>query len=302
MESGAHKIKEDFERLLETVRCGLYSGTDPLSRACNYALAGQGKRVRPLLTMFCNMACGGDGRAAFQAALAIEMVHTYSLVHDDLPCLDNDSLRRGRPTLHVAFDEPTALLAGDALLTDAFRVLAAPSLDVFADGLMGWPVTPPERKVSMLEGLARAAGGAGMVFGQMLDMHASRRQSFSRFDLDQIHTNKTGQLIACACQLGAISAADSAPDDWERCRAYGQKIGLVFQITDDLLDGAATMGKSAGKDIEQGKLTYLKLMSADEARAEAARLTDEAVALVAPFGKAASPLVTLASSLLSRGH
>ena len=301
-EMGISDIKQQFDRLLAVLRTALYHGSDKLSRALAYALEGEGKRVRPLLAVLCNRAAGGDGRAAFQAAFALEMVHTYSLIHDDLPCMDNDGLRRGRATLHIAFDEATALLAGDALLTDAFRVLASSSLTTIAPEFAGWPAVDPERRIGMIEGLASAAGGAGMVFGQALDMHFTRHATPAREDLDRIHTNKTGRLIACACQLGAMSAPESRIDQWERCRAFGQKIGLVFQITDDLLDGAAAMGKSSGKDSDQGKLTYLKLMSVDAARAEAARLTDEAMALVAPLGAAASPLCTFARTLLHRNH
>ena len=295
-------IREEFERLLDILRGALYGAADPLARACRYALEGQGKRVRPLLAVLCERACGGDGANAFQAGLAIEMVHAYSLIHDDLPCMDNDALRRGRPTLHVAFDEATALLAGDALLTDAFRVLALPTLSQLDERLSVSVTVPAERRAMMVAVLAGAAGSAGMVLGQTLDMHFTRHESPSREQLDRIHSNKTGQLIAAACQLGAISARESRQADWDRCRAFGQMIGLAFQINDDLLDVSATMGKSSGKDHEQGKLTYLKLMSREQAQAEASRLTKQAMDCVAPLGEAAAPLTSFALSLLKRSH
>lgn len=279
-----------FEERLEALQQGLYSGDDQsLHPASRYALAGQGKRVRPLLCLASAKAVGGRVEDALHFAVALEMVHTYSLVHDDLPCMDDDELRRGRATTHVIYDEATALLAGDALLTDAFQVIAQ-AVHV-----------PAELRLKAVQKLSRAAGGLGMVKGQALDMHWTGRGDFTRSDLDSIHVHKTGALIAASCVLGALSTeADKA--DLERLEQFGSNIGLAFQIIDDVLDETEGTGKSQGKDLDSGKLTYLRVMTREEALAHAKTLTECALAQLEPFGEKADVLRELGLSLLDRRH
>ncbi|MBM4250565.1 MAG: polyprenyl synthetase family protein [Deltaproteobacteria bacterium] len=249
-----------------------YAGTDPVTAAIKYALLAGGKRVRPALCLMTAKALGGDPERALPAALAVEFVHTYSLVHDDLPCMDNDDLRRGKPTTHKVFGEAQALLAGDSLLTDAFGLIAA---------------HPQLSTAAMVKELAHAAGGRGMVLGQSLDLYWTARQGASRADLDRIHELKTGRLLGCAAALGALAVEAPMPSV-ERLRRFGEGLGLAFQITDDLLDEAATTGKSAGKDKESGKLTYLAMMPPNAARDAAALVSAAAMAelvgIVTPNG------------------
>ncbi len=238
-----------------------YSGNDSVTEAIKYALKAGGKRVRPALCLMTAKALGGDPEQAIPAALAIEFVHTYSLVHDDLPCMDNDDLRRGKPTTHKVYGEAQALLAGDALLTDAFNVLASQSQ----------PSTG-----RMVKELASAAGGHGMVLGQSLDLYWTARAGASRLDLDRIHTLKTGRLLGCSAALGAL-AVDAPMSTVERLRRFGEGLGLAFQITDDLLDETCNTGKSVGKDRESGKLTYLAMMAPDLARQAAKSISSAAI-------------------------
>lgn len=267
----------------------LYPETEKssLHAACRYALEGRGKYIRPLLTLASAAACGAaiEGEA-LSAALPLEWIHTYSLVHDDLPCMDDDDLRRGRPTTHKVFGEATALLVGDALLTDAFLLLS--ELE-----------TTPSVKLSMLKTLAAAAGGRGMVAGQALDMKWTGQSGYGQEDLDAIHRHKTGRLIEAACLLGGYWA-EASPAALEALSVYAARIGLVFQIVDDLLDDQAAIGKTPGKDQALGKLTYLSLMSREAARARAAQLTREALEALTLFGDSAACLRSLASRLLER--
>lgn len=279
--------QELFEERLNEVQRNLYPADDQsLHPASRYALAGQGKRIRPMLCLASTLACGGDPKSALDFAVALEMIHTYSLVHDDLPCMDDDELRRGRATTHVIYDEATAMLAGDALLTDAFQIIANVSH------------LAPMLRLEAIQKLSRAVGGQGMVMGQALDMHWTGRSDFARSDLDQIHANKTGALIAAACVLGGL-AADSSRVDLERLEKFGSNIGLAFQIIDDVLDTSEGTGKSKGKDEDSGKLTYLKVMSQKEALAHAKTLTDVAIAQLENL-KDASLLKTLGLNLLDR--
>jgi geranylgeranyl pyrophosphate synthase len=279
--------RDTFENKFTRTQSALYPDEQSLHQACRYALAGQGKRIRPLFAMAAAEAVGAHAEQALTVAIAAEMIHTYSLVHDDLPCMDDDDMRRGRATTHVIYDEATALLAGDALLTDAFFVVADDDeLSVTA-------------RAKAVAHLARAAGGRGMVKGQALDMHWTGRSDFTRDDLDSIHINKTGALIAASCSLGAI-AADADQSTIEMLERFGRGLGLVFQIIDDLLDGEAGTGKSLGKDAFAGKLTYLSLMSHEEAKAYAKRLTDETIAVLSPLGPKADALRELGLALLDR--
>ena len=241
-----------------------------LREAMAYAVLGGGKRLRPLLVWHVCEACGGSGEASLNAGAAVELVHAFSLVHDDLPAMDDDDLRRGRPTLHIRTSEAMAILAGDALLSLAYDALARGTGDA-------------ERGIALIRELA--LGSAGMITGQVLDTMPGDRRDAPSGDADQplhrlrrIHRNKTGALIRAACRMGAVCAgASSATTD--RAGAYGEAIGLMFQAVDDLIDveqPAERAGKRTGKDSEAGKLTYPAVMGAEATRAEVARLLREA--------------------------
>lgn len=290
-----------FEAYLDRYIKSFYESTkqQPLGEVIAYALTGRGKRVRPLLAMLAAEACGQPFAQALPAALALEFIHTYSLVHDDLPCMDNDDLRRGRPTTHKAFDEARALLAGDGLLTDAFAFLSnrfsplvmAPEINLSA-----------EIRLALIYELSTAAGSQGMVHGQALDLYWTGRGGASRHDLDAIHRHKTGYLIGAACAMGALSAA-ATPRLVSTFREFGELVGLAFQITDDLLDDSRESGKTLGKDRSSGKLTYLACMSADEAHSAAMFCTQRAEELLAAArGDAAKELLLFSRLLLARRH
>jgi farnesyl diphosphate synthase len=241
-----------------------------------HAALGGGKRVRPFLVIECAGLFGVPPRAALAVAAALECVHCYSLVHDDLPAMDDDDLRRGRPTVHKAFDEWTAILAGDALLTVAFELLASP--DTHADAAV---------RAELAIGLARAAGPAGMVGGQCLDLQADKLGQPPRptlADVQRLQAMKTGALICYACEAGAILGGASA----EQRRAlvvYGERLGRAFQIADDLLDvegEAAIVGKATGKDA--GKATLVSIMGVPAAKAELAKLEADTLAALHSFG------------------
>src|SRR5579864_3779639 len=223
-----------------------------LREAMAYSLLAGGKRLRPILVLLSCEACGGTTEAALPAACAIEMVHTYSLIHDDLPAMDNDDLRRGRPTNHVIFGEALAILAGDGLLTLAFEVLAR-------------NISPAETAAACCADLARAAGMAGMVGGQVADLEAEGRTVASLEELEGIHRRKTGALLASALTMGA-RIAQAGNEDRHRLANFGRCLGLAFQITDDLLDvcgSVQTLGKAVQKDASHGKLTYPSLLGED---------------------------------------
>lgn len=281
--------RTEFEASLLSIQDELYPEQQRLHSACRYALAGKGKRIRPLLCFAASEACGGSWREAMPAALALEFIHTYSLVHDDLPDLDNDDWRRGRLTTHRVFDIPTALLAGDSLLTDAFQILS-----------QNPPIHGQER-LAMVQVLSQAAGGRGMVLGQDFDLHWTGRSGYQRSDLDRIHTHKTGALIAAACVMGGLSASANKQQLGD-LQSFGAAIGLAFQIIDDLLDSSLATGKSSGKDRSAGKLTYLSLMNHDEASRLSAELTDKALQLAAGFGPRGTGLAQLAQDMLKRQH
>lgn len=259
-----------------------------LAAAMRHAVLAGGKRFRPFLLIQSAGLFGVAPQQAVDAAAAIECVHCYSLVHDDLPSMDNDRLRRGQPTVWAAYDEWTAILAGDALQTLAFEILASPS-------------THPDGAVrSALVGvLAKASGPAGMVGGQALDLEAERRDGNGRSDADHIvnlQAMKTGRLIKAACEMGAMLGGANARQ-LATLAAYGDALGLAFQISDDLLDaegGAETVGKATGKDAAAGKATLVGLLGAGAARATLDKTVEEAVSCLAPFGDAAAPLIEAA--------
>lgn len=268
---------------------------ESLREAIRYSLLGGGKRLRPMLVLLACSACGGIEQHAMPAACAVEMVHTYSLLHDDLPAMDDDDLRRGRPTCHKQFGEALAILAGDALLTLAFEVLA--------DGC------PAEVAAASCRELARGAGMTGMVGGQVVDLTWDGKIAMGTAsnlptleDLESLHARKTGALFRASLKLGVLAAKGDAAM-LARFDAYGQRFGQAFQITDDLLDVegfAEQTGKRVRKDASRGKLTYPGLLGVAESRRRAVRLVDEACELLAPVGTAAEPLVELARYVVAR--
>jgi len=262
---------------------------EDLHQALHYTLSGPGKRIRSALVLWCcELIAGRENAEARTAAAAIEMVHTYSLVHDDLPAMDDDDLRRGRPTCHKAFDEATAILTGDGLLTLAFEVLA--------DG-----ITDTALAVKLIGELARAAGPAGMIAGQVADLKAESTVG-SVAMLEYIHTNKTAKMFRCAATMGALCGGARA-EQLRILGQYGLKIGLGFQIADDILDVSASseqLGKTAGKDLKAAKCTYPVVVGIEKAKDLERQLAHEAVALLEPFGAGAAVLRQLALALLDR--
>ena len=267
-----------------------------LKEALKYTLEVPGKCIRSALVLWCcELVSGRINHNAEIAAAAIEMVHTYSLVHDDLPAMDDDDVRRGRPTCHKAFDEATAILAGDALLTLAFEILAN-------------QIDEPAVAVSLIGQLAEAAGPAGMIAGQMADLKAQNPDKPSTQELlEYIHTNKTAKMFRCAAACGAIcggaAPASNKQGQFDCLCEYGLKIGLGFQIADDILDVCASseqLGKTAGKDEKAGKMTYPAVLGLEKARQLAKKLADEAVAALRPFGPEADTLRQLAIAMLQR--
>ena len=263
-----------------------------LHQAIRYCLEGEGKRVRAMLAMLTCDAFEKEPRRALSAATAVEMVHAYSLAHDDLPCMDNDDWRRGRPSLHKAFDEATALLAGDAILTDAMRVLADD--DFYAESSH----ISDQARLQLVRELALAAGGHGMVFGQDLDMLWTGKGLCERLMLDRIHRGKTGALVGAACSMGAV-AAGASRDEITALRQFGVCIGLAFQAIDDTLDLTAATGKSVGKDQAQGKLTYLSLYRSEDVVAMAREWTEKAQGVL-PRGLKSEALIRFAEELVFR--
>ncbi len=260
-----------------------------LQKAIKYTLDAPGKRVRAAIVLWaCELIAGEINPAAKTAAAAIEMVHTYSLVHDDLPAMDDDDTRRGQPTCHKAFDEATAILTGDALLTLAFEVLAA-------------NVEDPAVAVRLIKTLAKVSGPEGMIAGQMADL-AGENTKATLAMLKQIHMNKTAKMFAGAAAMGAV-AGGANDNEIEHLLQFGLKLGLVFQIADDILDVSGTteqLGKTAGKDAVQGKVTYPAVVGLDESRQIAIEMTDKAMLALYVFGKKANTLRALAGALLDR--
>jgi len=260
-----------------------------LASAMRYSVLGGGKRLRPILCLLAAEACGGDIASALPAACALEMVHTYSLIHDDLPAMDDDDLRRGRPTCHKAFDEATAILAGDGLLTLAFEMIAR-------------HIQPAGAAIACVQALAEAAGPAGMVGGQMADLQAEGRTDATLEALEAIHRRKTGALLRASLRMGGLVAgADETA--LKALHVYGHAVGLAFQIIDDLLDveGDETkLGKRVGKDSELGKWTYPGLLGIEGSRRRARQLAEEAVDALAPLGEPGERLRALALDLLER--
>ncbi len=265
-----------------------------LFKAMRHAALGGGKRLRPFLTLEAARLCGADNEGALRAACAIEMLHCYSLAHDDLPAMDDDDLRRGRPTVHRAFDEATAILAGDSLLTLAFDVLADPA--THADAGV---------RAQLCLGLARAGGPGGMAGGQALDLAAeAASQPLERAAIERLQAMKTGALIRFSVEAGAIFA--QAPDaERAALAAYGRALGAAFQVADDILDAegdGAALGKRAGKDAARNKATLVSALGLPGAKARLAALTGQAVTALAPFGARAHGLEAAARFTAARNH
>lgn len=260
-----------------------------VNSAMRYSLFGGGKRVRPILTLGAVDALGGDINKALNTAAAMECIHTYSLIHDDLPAMDDDDLRRGNPTCHKKFDEATAVLAGDGLLTLAFGLIAD-TKDVAPDVI-----------VKVIKEVSLGAGIYGMVGGQMIDMESEGRD-LNHIELQNIHIHKTGKLIVASVRSGAVIAGAKG-SDLEKLTEYGECIGLSFQIADDILDvegDSESLGKTAGKDEAQNKATYPSIMGLGESKKLAKDLTDRALGALEGFDDSADPLRSLASYIVER--
>ena len=268
----AEQVKADLDRLLPLLESRLLEPfregeAAKVGEAMRYSLGAGGKRVRPILCLLAAEAVGGRAEDALPGALALECVHTYSLVHDDLPAMDDDDLRRGKPTCHIAFGEAHAILAGDGLLTEAFRILARAG------------AIEPSRRVEAIAVLAEASGWRGMVGGQALDLEGEQREDHGLDHLKTIHRLKTGALLRAATEMGAVLVGADATRR-EALRAYGEAIGLAFQIQDDILDATASdamLGKRAGKDQGRGKITYPALLGLDGARSALREATESAL-------------------------
>ncbi len=259
-----------------------------IMEAVRYAILGGGKRFRPFLLAECARVFGHDHRSVWAAGAALECIHAYSLVHDDLPCMDDDDLRRGRPTLHKKFDEAIAVLAGDALQTHAFEILAG--LEI-----------PAETKCELISGLASASGVSGMIGGQVIDIQADEKSRNEQL-ITELQRLKTGALIRYAAQAGSILGGAPEKDRLNLCQ-YAEDLGLIFQITDDILDvegDAATLGKAVKKDENLGKATFVSILGLVGAKEKAKQLADRAKGRLAPYGEKAQILVETVDYILVR--
>jgi farnesyl diphosphate synthase len=280
------------ERAFDTRLPSAEQEPERLHQAMRYAALGGGKRLRPTLAYAAASAVGVTREHIDAAACALELIHTYSLIHDDLPAMDDDDLRRGRPTCHKAFDEATAILAGDALQTLAFQWLATDSANSF------------EARTRMIELLARASGSRGMVAGQALDL-ASEGETLDRTRLETIHLHKTGALIQASVNMATLVKADFPAEQAGALDAYARAIGLAFQIQDDLLDvegQTEILGKQSGQDAAHHKATYPSLLGLEAAREEATRLVAEAHRCLSGFDAGADPLRWIADYIIARDH
>ena len=279
---------ERAETALDSLLDSAQTTPHRLHEAMRYAAQGGGKRIRPLLVYAAGSLGDAKAQALDAAAVAIECIHAYSLVHDDLPCMDDDDLRRGRPTVHKAFDEATALLVGDALQTRAFEILANAQCEV-------------DVRLLMISSLAAASGSRGMAGGQAIDLESVGKK-LDLAGLKQMHAMKTGALLSCAVELGGI-AAHLNPTQMAQLQKYSTALGLAFQIVDDVLDATAdsqTLGKTAGKDAAANKPTYVTLMGLDYAQKQAKDLQEMAIASLTDFGSKADALKDLALLVVNR--
>ena len=289
----AARLESLLDRLLSTSNLpGEIVRPERLRAAMEHGVLGGGKRLRPFLVEQSAALFDVSGEGILRIGAALECIHCYSLIHDDLPAMDDDDLRRGRPTVHKAFDEATAILAGDALLTFAFDILASEATEL-----------PSERKLALVSGLARAAGMGGMVGGQMIDLAAeTTTRALQAKEIETLQAMKTGALLRYACEAGAI-AAGAADEERMRLRRFGEIVGLAFQLADDLLDltsDAVTLGKATGKDAVAGKATLPALHGVEWTRARLAELIEEANDVLAPYGEKADGLKQTARFVADR--
>lgn len=290
LETALAATAAEVNRTLDALMPAMAGPEARVREAMAYGTLNGGKRLRPFLVLTSADLFDVPRSRALRVAIALEYVHCYSLVHDDLPAMDDDDLRRGRPTVHKAFDEATAILAGDGLLTHAFDIIADETTPL-----------PAERRAALVLALARAAGPGGMVGGQALDLDAERNKP-DEAGIIRLQAMKTGALIRFACEAGAIIAGASTADR-ERLAEFGSAIGLAFQLADDLLDltaDAETMGKATGKDAAAGKATLVSLHGADWARSQLSGLVSQAHALLEPYGERAIMLKAAASFVAER--
>lgn len=287
------EITDGYRQLIEA-KLDTYSQFDDdcpavLRDAIRHSLLAPGKRLRPLLTLMAADACGSKVEPALPAACAVEMVHAYSLIHDDLPAMDDDDLRRGIPTCHKVYGEGNAILAGDALLARAFEIIAIDT-------------TPPETAHKCLGLLAQAAGASALVGGQVDDLAAEQQDSWGLNELERIHRRKTGAMLEVSLVLGGV-VANANESQIDSLRHYGRNLGLAFQVVDDLLDfegDESQLGKRTGKDADRGKLTYPGLLGVEASQQRAAELIEQANTAAWTFGERAEPLLTLAKFVLER--
>jgi geranylgeranyl diphosphate synthase, type II len=290
--------QRDCQRRVDAALLALFKAPgaqlERLYAAMAYSVTNGGKRVRPLLVYAACQALGGSAERATAAACAVELIHAYSLVHDDLPAMDDDDLRRGQPTTHIAFDEALAILAGDGLQALAFEVLSDPHHNPLAS----------EVRLAMVSVLARAAGPAGMVGGQAIDLGAVGHK-LDQAALETMHRHKTGALIEASVQLGALASGQASATCRAALTRYAAAIGLAFQVQDDILDidsDSATLGKTAGKDQANDKPTYPQLLGLEAARDYARALRDQALEALADLDARADTLRALARYIVERQH
>ena len=283
-------VQAQFEESLGAFLPPAASEPHKLHEAMRYTTLGGGKRVRPLLVFAAGELTGAAAPALERAAAAVEMIHAYSLVHDDMPCMDDDAMRRGKPTVHIAYDEATALLVGDALQSQAFTVLSE------GDSL------PPARQLAMVRLLAQASGSAGMCGGQAIDLD-SVGLDLTQEQLERMHQLKTGALLRASVVLGALAGKDLTAQEVAALDAYSAAIGLAFQVVDDVLDAtadSATLGKTAGKDAAANKPTYVSILGLEPSRVLAGKLRDDAHRALEPFGDKARRLREIADLIVQR--
>ena len=286
------QVRSDIDTCLTERLTNAGTGSDRLMDAMKYSVLGGGKRVRPALCLAAAMAVGQSAEAALVPACAIELIHAYSLVHDDLPAMDDDNLRRGRPTTHIAFDDATAILAGDALQTLAFEWITEA------------PVLAAEIRLAMVRELARGSGHQGMVAGQAIDLESVGKKP-SIQHLETMHRCKTGALIVAAVRIGALTAPDLQPAQMNALTNYASTLGLAFQVQDDLLDiegDTTVIGKPQGSDQARGKPTYPSLMGIEESRQHLSGLLNEALASLDSLGNEGDTLRAMANYVVARSH
>jgi len=290
LDNAANQINQALDTLLPD------SGpSDRMIEAMRYSLMAGGKRLRPVLCLAAAEAVGGRIERAIPTACAIEMIHTYSLIHDDLPAMDNDQLRRGRLTSHMAFDEATAILAGDALLTSAFEILTMNDSDSAEPD--------PETVITNMREIAEAAGCKGMIAGQMMDMQAEGNR-LSQPQLQKLHALKTGAMIRVSLRCGARHGRAN-DQQMEKLTSYGEHVGLAFQVTDDILNvegDPAEMGKATGTDLKRDKNAYPALLGLEKSKSMAKELIDKALEEIAVLGESAEPLRAIARYVVNRNR